>query len=120
MLTVIRQVNLCFPFTEDLTREWGKVSFQTILDSALGEKRYYVIENNTKAEVSLEAGNLLFHKYRKEHPNSKALVIIDKEAKNEVSYLNVRGHYEVYRNGSFFESCDSQLELRDAMARAKK
>lgn len=96
-----------------------KISFQTVYDDIDHTIEYSIIDNDGRRIVSKEEGNEYFRKLRKMHPQSKAIVIIDKEER-KVQYKQVNGHYEIYVDGIRQSTCDDYDEVRKEIEQLKR
>ena len=105
MLNVVHLTNLYFRFGMGLVK-W---SFQTIYDDVNEKTTYSIITGKRTQEVTKEQGNKIFVWIRCHYKDSKAIVVVSTDV-DDVRFMKVLDHYEVYVNGSFKESCDTYSE----------
>ena len=95
-----------------------KISFQTVYDDVQHTIEYSVIDENGQRIISKEEGNELFRALRKTYPDSRAIIIVEKERK--IQYKMVCGHYEIYVDGKFQSTCEDYKELKEEINRLKE
>ena len=118
MVMIIKLVNVHY---YDERRHPVKVCFKTRVEGIEElDKRYYIsIDDGEEKEVTKEEGNAEYKRLREEHPDAKALVLIDTKY-DAVTHISVAEHFAIYVGYDFVCSCDNMDEVREMEEKIKE